>query len=457
MTDITAKNDRLAPTLLVLRLLVFGVLLMWGLDKIVNAEQAAQIYEAYYSLTVPTSVVPVIGVLELALLAAFLVGYRKRLTRAVLLAMMGISCLAPGRFYLTPFHDHILLYFARFPVLAVVFMLYYLRDRDTLWTLPTAGRQSAAAAAPPDTDPRLPLCLFLIRAGVFFDLFMWNMDKFFHPLQTSRIFAGFYSVGRGLPFTSELSYAAVYLMGGIQLALILAFLLGVRKRFIYGLIFALHTVSTFAPWERFLQPFTSHTLLFLVSFPMLGGIGALYYLRERDVLFTVGAGRRQRASSGQAAAGESRAALLPIGRWSREAQAALLVIVAGGLYVAAATTGQWRTERERGPNLVATLQEQTQPADDLQSLQPEWDTARWEPTWHSANCTFDHPTIDDCWEIHFIVWVPGLPGNVMAGRRQVEASWIVDGSKMVFSPNRRARGFFSAAEGSSYTSQDTGA
>ncbi len=314
MTRNPATNDRLPVTLLVLRLLVFGFFLMWTLEKLIDSSRAAGIYRTYYLVRPGSATVVLMGVLELALLLAFLVGYRKRLTRSILLAMMGLAAMAPGRFYLTPFEDHILLYFAAFPTLAVVFTLYSLRDRDTLWTI--ADRQSAQTPAPGMTreDPRVSRCLLLIRLGVFLVFLMWNMDKFFHPLQTSRIFAGFYNIGgqNALLGLRQLSYEFVYVMGVLQLALIVAFLLGVWKRFTYAVVFALHTVSTLAPWERFLQPFSSHTLLFLGSFTMLGGCFALYYLRAYDVLWVLQPGRKRiplASATRQEANGRARAGI----------------------------------------------------------------------------------------------------------------------------------------------------
>lgn len=446
MTAITTPERRLSATLLALRLLVFGVFLFWACDKIFNAEQAARIFEVYFSLSVPPATVPLIGFAELALLVAFLVGYQKRLVRGTLLALMGIACIAPARFYPTPFDDHILLYFARFPALAVIFMLYYLRDRDTLWSLGGAGPRMAGSAPShaPETDPRLPVCLALIRFAVFFDLLMWNMDKFFHPLQTSRIFRAFYNIGADLPGTEQLSYAAVYLLGALQLVLILAFVAALRKRFTYGLVFALHTVSTFAPWERFLDPLTSHTLLFLVSFPMLGGIGALYYLRKDDRLWTW--------ASLRAAERSMHPAPVPLKFWTTPARVAVAAFIAASAYVLIGSAAQWRTQVDRGPSLVDELRARTRPAPTLQMLEPEWGTAQWTATYHSANCTFDHPDIDDCWEIHFIVWVPGLPNErVMEGERQVEAAWIVDGGSLGFEPDRNAREFFELADGRRYS------
>ena len=444
MTATAASDHRLPVTLLVLRLLIFGVFLFWACDKLFAPAQAAQIYEAYFSLTVGHGLVVAIGLLELVLLASFLIGYQKRLTRAAMLVLMAIATIAPGRFYLTPFQDHILLYFAAWPALAVTFMLYYLRDRDTLWTLPAPAREAQTPAiVGPQGDPRLPLCLMLIRVAVFFDLFMWNMDKFFQPLQTSRIFRGFYNVGGGLPFTSQLSYAAVYIMGTLQLALILAFLFGYRKRFMYALIFVLHTVSTFAPWERFLEPLTSHTLLFLVSFPMLGGIGALYYLRDHDRLGTIGSGREPLPPADAAQAHPPAAAWMPLKFWSWPARLALGIGAVAAIYVLAVTVRQWQVEQREGPQLIGELEGRTEPTAALASLAPQWDTQEWTASYHSANCTFDHPEIDDCWEIHFVVWVPSIPGeNMMAGEREVEAGWIVDASNGETIPDRNARNYF---------------
>jgi putative oxidoreductase len=437
------NKDRLPLTLLVLRLLAFGVLLMWALEKLVNPDRAAGIYRMAYSVHPAGGLMTALGILELALLFAFLVGYQKRWARATVLGIMLLATLAPARFYPTPFDDHILLYYAAFPTLAVVFTLYYLRDYDTLWTI--GARQKAGASASSEKDPRVPFCLLLIRLGVFFVLFMWNMDKFLHPLQTSRIFAGFYNVGGqdALLGLSQLSYEFVYVMGTLQLALILAFLLGLAKRYVYGAVFLLHSVSTLAPWERFLSPFTSHTLLFLVSFTMLGGCFALYFLRSRDVLWTF-SGRHWVSSLRDPIVGGG---ARPLVLWNRSTQVAAILTVIAAAYVLGANAMQWRYEKTQGPAMIAEVEQRYAPSEQLLGLEPELATVEWTPMWRSANCTFSNPTIDNCWELHFIVWVPGVPGNVMLGRRQVEAGWIVDADAMHFEPDRNARSYFTATSG----------
>jgi hypothetical protein len=126
--------SRLPTALLTLRLSVFAVMLVWTLDKFVNPEHAARVYARFYSIggLGPTAF-QVIGVLELALLAGFVLGWRKRLTYGAVFVLHATSTLSSWEQYLAPF-DH-LLFFAAWPMLAACFTLYVLRDQDTKLTL----------------------------------------------------------------------------------------------------------------------------------------------------------------------------------------------------------------------------------------------------------------------------------------------------------------------------------
>lgn len=438
MTSAVNSKDRLSLTLFVLRLLVFGVFLMWALEKFINPARAAGIYSMGYAIRFGTWLIVLMGVLELLLLAAFLAGLAKRLARGVLLGLMALAAVAPARFLLTPFDDHILLYYAAFPMLAVVFALYYLRDYDTLWTIARSSSPAPTTLGTPSADPRTALCLFLIRLGVFFVLFMWTMDKFIHPLQTSRILVGFYNIGGADPLLGlpQVSYGLVYALGAIELVVIFAFLLGVAKPFTYALVFVLHGLSTFAPWARYVEPWTAHTLLFLAAFPMLGGCFALYFLREHDV-FCVWRPATPRTSF---------ASTLAASEWDRPAQIWTAVVLVAAAYVLIGNVREWRYERENGPPLIAEIQQRYVPSAELQALKPDMTAADWTPMWRSANCTFSNPTIERCWELHFIVWVPEVPGNVMRGRRQVEANWIVDADAGEFRPDGNGRRYFERIE-----------
>ena len=118
-------------------------MLFWTLDKFLNPEHAARVYEHFYFLggVGPTAFL-VIGVLELLLLFAFVAGYRKQLSYGLVLALHAISTLSSYRQYLDPFDN--LLFFAAWPMLAACFALYFLRDLDTLWSIESEARGASA-------------------------------------------------------------------------------------------------------------------------------------------------------------------------------------------------------------------------------------------------------------------------------------------------------------------------
>lgn len=73
MTD----RDRIATALLALRAGVFIVMLMWTLDKFVNVSHAARVFEGFYGIAgLGQGVMAAIGIAELLLIVAFVVGYR---------------------------------------------------------------------------------------------------------------------------------------------------------------------------------------------------------------------------------------------------------------------------------------------------------------------------------------------------------------------------------------------
>jgi hypothetical protein len=127
-------RDRVATVLLPLRLGVFLVMLMWTLDKFINAGHAARIFENFYSVGgLEETAFLAIGVAELALILVLVAGYQKRVSYGLVLLLHSVSTLSSYRQYLDPFNN--LLFFAAWPMLAACFALYYLRDLDTKWTV----------------------------------------------------------------------------------------------------------------------------------------------------------------------------------------------------------------------------------------------------------------------------------------------------------------------------------
>jgi putative oxidoreductase len=79
------------------------------------------------------------------------------------------------------------------------------------------------------------------------------------------------------------------------LLLILAFVVGVFKRYTYGAVLVLHAISTLASFGKYVAPFEGNNLLFFAAWPMLAACFTLYTLRDADTLWTFGGRDGQRA------------------------------------------------------------------------------------------------------------------------------------------------------------------
>ena len=124
---------------------------------------------------------------------------------------------------------------------------------------------------------KLPAALLSLRLGVFLVMFMWTLDKFINPTHAAGIFANFYKM-------EGLGASLFYLVGGLELFLILAFVAGVAKKWTYGTVFLLHAGSTLSAWQFYLG---FDNLLFFAAWPMLAACYALFVLRDYDTLMTV--------------------------------------------------------------------------------------------------------------------------------------------------------------------------
>lgn len=124
------------------------------------------------------------------------------------------------------------------------------------------------------------LALLSLRWSVFIVMLMWTLDKFINPNHAAAVFNKFYLI-------EGLSLEASYVIGSIQLLLILGFVFGILKRFTYGAVFAMHMVSTLSTWKIYFDPWGPKNLLFFAAFPMLAALFSLYLLRKHDTLFTL--------------------------------------------------------------------------------------------------------------------------------------------------------------------------
>ncbi len=131
---------------------------------------------------------------------------------------------------------------------------------------------------------RLPLALLSLRLGVFVVMFIWTVDKFVRPDHAAKVFAHFYAI-------ASLGNLPLFLLGAVELGVLLAFLTGFKKRFSYGLVLTLHGISTLSSFRQYLAPFDGSNLLFFAAWPMLAACFALYTLRDLDTLWAMDAPR----------------------------------------------------------------------------------------------------------------------------------------------------------------------
>ena len=127
---------------------------------------------------------------------------------------------------------------------------------------------------------RVPRVLLLLRLGIFIVMLVWALDKFLKPDHASQVFAAFYGI-------QGLGNAPIYVIGVIQLVLILGFVAGIKKTWTYGAVLLMHTLSTLISFPRYLDPFTPPNLLFFAAWPMLAACFGVFYLRDLDTLWVV--------------------------------------------------------------------------------------------------------------------------------------------------------------------------
>lgn len=117
---------------------------------------------------------------------------------------------------------------------------------------------------------RLSLALFLLP---------WVIEKFTKPEQTAKIFSHFYHI--------DLPIAGSYVVGMIWAVLLIAFAAGFKKRISYGLVLILHGLTTLFTIPQMLPFLPTYNHLFVAAIPVLGGLIALYMLRDHDRIWSV--------------------------------------------------------------------------------------------------------------------------------------------------------------------------
>ena len=132
-----------------------------------------------------------------------------------------------------------------------------------------------------DGDGKLQLSLLLLRLGVFLVMFMWTIDKFVNPGHASKVYEKFY-------YIAGMESVVMYVIGAIEIIILLMFLAGFMKKYTYGAVLVFHAVSTLSSFKQYAAPFEGPNLLFFAAWPMLAACIALFLLRDQDRMLSAG-------------------------------------------------------------------------------------------------------------------------------------------------------------------------
>jgi len=125
---------KLELSLLTLRVSVFVVMAMWSVDKLVNPGHASAVFENFYFIGgMGSTLLLVIGLLQLGIEIAFLLGVWKVWTYGFVLVTHAVSTLSSWQQYLDPFNN--MLFLAAIPMLGACLALFLLRESDRTLSL----------------------------------------------------------------------------------------------------------------------------------------------------------------------------------------------------------------------------------------------------------------------------------------------------------------------------------
>lgn len=126
-----------AQSLLILRISLGLLMLVWGLDKIINTEHGSKVAEHFYFgiLSGPVAIT-VLGYLQVALCGLTILGLLRKLTYSAVLLITAVTALAVWKSIIDPWGWYLdgtnALFFPSLIVAAGAWVMMAFRDEDTL-------------------------------------------------------------------------------------------------------------------------------------------------------------------------------------------------------------------------------------------------------------------------------------------------------------------------------------
>lgn len=136
--------------LLFLRISIGLLLLAWGLDKIVNPAHGLAVSDGFYfGLMSFSALMPVFGIIEIAVGAAVIAGFMRKYAYPAALLFTGVTMLAVWKHILDPWGWYLgetnALFFPSLIIFAGTLVVYAFQDQDTKVI---GGRPRLAPPAP---------------------------------------------------------------------------------------------------------------------------------------------------------------------------------------------------------------------------------------------------------------------------------------------------------------------
>lgn len=131
------RDPKVEISLLAIQLATAAFLLVWVADKFVNPKHAQAVLGGFYAIKDASPQIMVgLGIAQLLLVLAFAVGWQRLWTYGAVLAMHGVTTVVSWWTIIPPLGPSAnILFWAGVPVLAAMFALLMLRDRDRLLSI----------------------------------------------------------------------------------------------------------------------------------------------------------------------------------------------------------------------------------------------------------------------------------------------------------------------------------
>lgn len=135
MTKETIHLSNLRVPLFLTRLSIVAFLLPWQIMRFTKPESINGIAQKYYKFSIPEIGSTITGVLMMALLIAFLVGFKKRISYGLVALLHGVGTAMTIPNLIPGIEGYNQLFLAAIPALMAMVLLYCLRNEDTLLSI----------------------------------------------------------------------------------------------------------------------------------------------------------------------------------------------------------------------------------------------------------------------------------------------------------------------------------